>query len=430
MNSMKKIAVVDGVRTPFIKAWTLFDALSAQKLGALCVQELLQRTEIDPALVDEVIMGCVGQPIDAANVARVIALQSGIPKDKKAYTVNRNCASGFEAVTSAIEKISLGQDEIVIAGGAESMSNAPLTWTKEAVHLWMELGRARSLGARLAVFSKFRLKHFQPVAALQLALTDPVCGLNMGQTAEVLAKKFGISREKQDAFALESHRRASASREKLREEIMTVFLPPKYEKAVQDYNGVRENQSLEQLAKLKPVFDKHSGTVTAGNSSQITDGACALLLMEEEKAKALGYEVLGTIRAYDAIGLEPSEMGLGPAFVIEKVLRHANLTLKDIQLFEINEAFAVQILACLEAMASPKFAAENYPGGQPLGVLDPALLNVNGGGIALGHPVGVSGARLVLSCLKEMKRRGFKRGLVSLCIGGGQGIALILERNA
>ncbi len=427
---MKKIAVVNGVRTPFIKAWTLFDDLSAQKLGGLCVQELLQRTEIDPALVDEVIMGCVGQPIDAANVARVIALYGGIPKDKKAYTVNRNCASGFESVTSAIEKISAGQNEIVIAGGAESMSNAPLTWSKESARLWMDLGKAKTLGQRLSVFTKFRPKHFQPVAALQLALTDPVCGLNMGQTAEVLAKKFGISRERQDAFALESNHRAVASREKMREEIMTVFLPPKYEKAVQEDNGVRENQTAEQLAKLKPVFDRQSGTVTAGNSSQITDGACALLLMEESKAKALGYDVLGTVRAYEYAGLEPSEMGLGPAFAIEKVLRKSGLTLKDIQLFEMNEAFAVQVLACLEAMASPKFAAENYPGGKPLGALDPALLNVNGGGIALGHPVGVSGSRLVLTCLKEMKRRNLNRGLVSLCIGGGQGGALILARNS
>ncbi len=426
---MKRIAVVNGVRTPFIKAWTLFNDIPAQTLGGMCVQELLQRTEIDPALVDQVIMGCVGQPIDAANVARIIALYGGIPKDKKAYTVNRNCASGFEAVTSAVEKINIGQDEVIIAGGAESMSNAPLTFSKPAAELFMELSRAKTLGARLGVFSRFRLKHFQPVAALQLALTDPACGLNMGQTAEVLAKKFAISRERQDAFALESHKRVAAAREKLREEMMTVFLPPKYEQAVKDDNGVRENQSPEQLAKLKPVFDRHSGTVTAGNSSQITDGACALLLMEESKAKAMGYTILGTIRAYEYSGLEPSEMGLGPAFAIEKVLRKSGLTLKDIQLFELNEAFAVQILACIEAMASAKFAAENYPGGKPLGELDPALLNVNGGGIALGHPVGVSGARLVLTCLKEMKRRNLNLGIASLCVGGGQGGALILERS-
>jgi len=424
---MKKIAVVDGIRTPFIKAWTLFDALSAQRLGGLCVNELLQRTEIDPSLIDEVIMGCVGQPIDAANVARVISLYGGIPKDKKAYTVNRNCASGFEAVTSAVEKISLGHDEIVIAGGAESMSNAPLVFKKETAGLFMQLGRAKTLPQKLQVMARFRPHHFAPVAALQCALTDPVCGLNMGQTAEVLAKKFAIGREAQDAFALESHQKVMAAREKLREEIVTVFLPPKYEKFVQDDNGVRENQSAEILAKLRPVFDRHAGTVTAGNSSQITDGACALLLMEESRAKSLGYTPLGYVRDYAYAGLEPSEMGLGPVFAISRLLKRSGVSLKDVRLFEINEAFAVQVLACLEAMPSEKFAAEYLDGKAP-GVLDPSLLNVNGGGIALGHPVGVTGARLVLTCLKEMKRRSLELGIVSLCVGGGQGGALLLER--
>ena len=417
------------MRTPFIKAWTLFEDLPAQKLGALCLTELLQRTEIDPNLVDEVIVGCVGQPIDAANVARVISLYAGIPKSKKAYTVNRNCASGFEAVTSAVEKITAGQDDIVIAGGAESMSNAPLVFSKDAVKIFMRLGRAKSFMEKLGVFSQFRPKHFAPQAALGLALTDPTCGLNMGQTAEVVAKKFGISRQRQDKFALESHQRVIASREKLKEEMMSVFVPPSFEKTVGEDNGVREGQSMDALAKLKPVFDRRSGTVTAGNSSQITDGACMLLLMEEERAKAMGYEILGTIAAYDYVGLEPSEMGLGPAFVIEKILRKAGLPLSAIDLFEINEAFAAQVLASIDALACKKFAAKHFPGGQPVGEINPAILNVNGGGIALGHPVGVTGSRLILTCLKEMKRRDLHRGLVSLCIGGGQGGAVLLERN-
>ncbi len=426
---MKKIAVVDGVRTPFIKAWTLFDELPAQKLGALCVTELLQRTGIDPKLIDEVIMGCVGQPIDAANVARVISLYAGVPKDKKAYTVNRNCASGFESVTSGVEKIRCGLDEIVVAGGAESMSNAPLVFSKQTAGLFMKLSKAKTPLQKIQVMLQFRPKNFAPQAALQSALTDPVCGLNMGQTAEVLAKKFAISREQQDAFALESNNKVLTAREKLREEMMTVYIPPKFEKFVQDDNGVRENQTLEMLTKLKPVFDRRSGSVTAGNSSQITDGACALLLMPEEKAKALGYEILGTIADYDYAGLEPSEMGLGPVFATYRVLKRSGLSMKDIQLFEINEAFAVQVLACLDAFASKKFAEENFGESQAIGELDPKLLNVNGGGIALGHPVGVSGSRLILTCLKEMKRRSLKRGLVSLCIGGGQGGAVLLERN-
>lgn len=426
---IKKVAVVNGVRTPFIKAWTLFDRLPAQKLGALCVTELLQKTEINPNLIDEVIIGCVGQPIDAANVSRVISLYAGIPKSKRAYTVNRNCASGFEAVTSAIEKISIGFNEVVIAGGAESMSNAPLTFSKESAGLFMKLGRAKSFGEKLAVMTQFRPRHFAPQAALQMALTDPVCGLNMGQTAEVVAKKYGISRKRQDEFALLSHNRVIQSRAKLKEEMMTVFIPPKFDKPVTEDNGAREGQSMEALTKLKPVFDRRSGTVTAGNSSQITDGACALLLMEEAKAKSMGYEVLGTILDYDYIGLEPSEMGMGPAYVIERILRKNNLSLKDIGLFEINEAFAVQVLACLDVLDSDSFAKENFPSGKKVGAINPDLLNVNGGGIALGHPVGVTGSRLVLTCLKEMKRRNISLGLVSLCIGGGQGAAILLERK-
>ena len=423
-----EIVIVDGVRTPFVKAWTLFNDLSAQKLGSLCVTELLQRTEIDPAAIDEVIFGCVGQPIDAANVARVISLMAGIPKSKRAYTVNRNCASGLEAIVSAAEKINAGQVEIVIAGGTESMSNAPLVFSKEAANLFMKLQRARTPGEKLGILTKFRPKHFAPQSALQMALTDPVCGLNMGQTAEVLAKKFAISRQRQDTFALGSHRRVIAARAWLAEEIMSLFVPPHYEEAVTQDNGVRENLTLEQLAKLKPVFDKASGTVTAGNSSQLTDGACAVLVMTRSKAQSLGYEILGRIAAYDTIGLEPREMGLGPVYVIEKILRKTRLTLKDIGLFEINEAFAAQVLACQEVLSSQKFAEENFPSRKPVGHIDPALLNVNGGAIALGHPVGVSGARLVLTLLKEMKRRNLQRGLATLCVGGGQGGGILLER--
>jgi len=426
--SEDQIVIVGGVRTPFVKAWTLFNDLSAQKLGSLCVTELLQRTEIDPNAIDELIFGCVGQPIDAANVARVISLMAGIPKSKRAYTVNRNCASGLEAIVSAAEKINAGQVEIVIAGGTESMSNAPLVFSKEAANLFMKLQRARTPGEKLGVLTKFRPKHFAPQSALQMALTDPVCGLNMGQTAEVLARKFAISRQRQDAFALESHRRVIAARARLAEEIMSIFVPPHYEEAVIQDNGMRENLTLEQLAKLKPVFDKASGTVTAGNSSQLTDGACAMLVMTRSKAQSLGYEILGRIAAYDTIGLEPREMGLGAAYVIEKILRKTNLTLKDIGLFEINEAFAAQVLACQEALFSQKFAEENFPSRRPVGQIDPALLNVNGGAIALGHPVGVSGARLVLTLLKEMKRRNLQRGLATLCVGGGQGAGILLER--
>ncbi len=427
---MKRIAIVDGIRTPFIKSWTLFQEIPVERLGAIAVRELLERLDLSGEKIDEVVIGCVAQPINAANVSRVISLLAGIPKEKTARTVNRNCASGFEAVSSAIEQIQAGQSEIVIAGGAESMSGAPLVYNKEATKLFLKLQRAKTLSEKLNLFLQFRPRHFTPVAALQCALTDPVCGLNMGETAEVLAKQFGISRQRQDQFALQSHQKAAASRSLLREEITSVFLPPEFSETVSEDNGIRENQTMEALTKLKPVFDRRTGTVTAGNSSQITDGACALLLMSEEKAKAEGYPILGTVAAYDYAGLDPSVMGLGPAFVTEKILRKTGLALKDIDLFEINEAFAVQVLACLEAMASSKFAQSQFPSRQAVGELDPSKLNVHGGGIALGHPVGVSGARLILTCLKEMKRKNLHRGLVSLCVGGGQGGAVLLERNS
>lgn len=416
---MSLVAIVSGIRTPFVRAWTDFWDIPAQELGRIVVRELLERTELDPKLVDEVIFGAVAQPPEASNVARVISLSSGIPKEKRAYTVSRNCASGFESVTSAVEKINCGLDEVVIAGGAESMSNIPLFYTKEAAKIFLKLSKAKTFLERLSLFSIFRPRHFlNPVIGLQLGLTDPVCGLNMGQTAEVLAKEYGITRREQDEFSLISHQRASRAREKLKEEITPVFLPPKYEKVIESDNGVREGVTLEDLSKLKPCFDRYSGTVTVGNSCQVTDGACAILLMKEEKARELGFRPLGFIRAYSYCGVEPSRMGLGPAFAIPEVLRKANLKLSDIELLEINEAFAAQVIACERQLEKDN-----------VGRLNREILNVNGGAIALGHPVGTTGSRLILTLLKEMQRRNLHLGLASLCVGGGQGAAVIVERR-
>lgn len=415
---MSRIAIVDGIRTPFVKAWTDFDAIPAHELGRITVRELLERTGISPDKIDEVIFGAVSQPPEASNVARVISLLSAIPKEKRAYTISRNCASGFESVTSAAEKINAGIDEIVIAGGTESMSNIPLLYRKDTAKIFMKISKAKSMLEKLALFLSFRPRHFlKPEIGLALGLTDPVCGLNMGQTAEVLAKEYAISRREQDEFALESHKRAKCAQEKLREEIVPVWVPPKYEKVVERDNGVRENMTLEDLAKLKPYFDRYSGTVTVGNACQVTDGACAILVMKEEKAKELGLTPLGFIRAYEYVGVEPGKMGIGPAFAIPEVLAKANLKLSDIELLEINEAFAAQVIACEREMSR---------GG--VGKIDRNILNVNGGAIALGHPVGTTGARLILTLLKEMKRRNLHLGLVSLCVGGGQGGAVILER--
>lgn len=416
---MSRIAIVEGIRTPFARAWTDFGDIPAQELGRMAVRELLERTAIKPDLIDEVIIGSVANPPEAANIARVISLLAGIPKEKRAYTVSRNCASGFEAVTSAAEKILTGMDEVVIAGGAESMSNIPMFYPPQTAKLFLKLAKARNPLEKISLFWELLKpsRLLKPVIGLQLGLTDPVCGLNMGQTAEILAKEYGITRKEQDEFALASHKRALGAREKLKEEIVPVFVPPKYEKTITDDNGVRENIIIEDLAKLKPYFDRYSGSVTVGNACQVTDGACALLLMKEEKAKELGFAPLGFIRSYDYVGVEPSKMGIGPAFAIPEALKKAGLKLSDIELLEINEAFAAQVIACERQLESAG-----------VGKLNRDILNVNGGAIALGHPVGVTGSRLILTLLKEMQRRNLHLGLASLCVGGGQGAAVIVER--
>jgi acetyl-CoA C-acetyltransferase/acetyl-CoA acyltransferase len=415
---MSRIAIVDGIRTPFVKAWGDFWGIPGQELGRIAVRELLERTGLDPAKVDEVIFGAVAQPIEASNVARVISLLAGIPKEKRAYTISRNCASGIESVTSAAEKITLGIDEIVIAGGTESMSNIPLFYRQDSTKIFLKMAKAKSPLEKLGWLLRFRPHHFlKPGIGLEFGLTDPICGLNMGQTAEILAKEFGITRREQDEFALISQQRGFCAREKLREEIVPVLVPPKYEKLVTDDNGVRENITLADLSRLKPYFDRHNGTVTVGNSCQVTDGACAVLIMKEEKAKELGFAPLGFIRAYAYVGVDPSRMGIGPAFAIPEVLDNARLTLKDIELIEINEAFAAQVIASARQLERDH-----------VGILNRDILNVNGGAIALGHPVGTTGTRLILTLLKEMKRRNLHLGLASLCVGGGQGAAIILER--
>ncbi len=425
---MKRIAIVAGVRTPFVKAFGLFNDLPAKELARVAFAELLERTNLKPDLVDELILGCVATPYDAANIGRVVALLAGIPQRKRAMTVSRNCASGVEAVTTAAEKIWAGLDEITLAGGTESMSNIPLAYRKSVQNFFMGLRKASWL-EKLAGMWKIKKDFFSPVIGLQEGLTDPVCGLNMGQTAEVVAKDFGISRKEQDEFALESHRRATAARAKFAEEIVPVYVGPDYKKVVDQDNGVRENQSLEDLAKLRPFFDPAAGTVTAGNSSQITDGACALLVMTEEKAKALGAAPLGYLVAYDYQGLDPRRMGLGPAYAVPAVLRKAGLKLEDIGLIEINEAFAAQVIGCERALQSEEFCRKELGLAGAFGKIHRELLNVNGEAIALGHPVGSTGSRLILTLLLEMKRRNLKYGLVSLCVGGGQGAAALFERD-
>jgi acetyl-CoA acetyltransferase family protein len=421
--------ILGGVRTPFAKAGTAFARVPVYELGRIAVGELLARQELDAARLDEVILGNCAQPAEAANSARVTALMAGVPERVPGFTVHRNCASGMESVADAAYRIGCGAAQLVLAGGMESMSQIPLQYTYD-YGAWLDgLMRAKTPVQKLQALSRFRPELLKPRISLMEGLTDLTCGLNMGQTAEVLAQDFRISRARQDEFALESHQKTVAARERLREEIVPVFAAPSYA-MVQDDAGPREGQTIEALAKLKPFFDRKNGTVTVGNSCPVTDGAVALLIGGEAQANAWPTPPLGRIRAFAFAGLDPRRMGLGPVFAMTRALDLAGLSLSDIELFEINEAFAAQVLACLEAAKSDAFARAELGRERALGEIPRERLNVNGGAIALGHPVGASGARLLLTLLHEMKRRGLKRGMAALCVGGGQGAAFIVERSS
>jgi acetyl-CoA acetyltransferase family protein len=425
------VYIVDGIRTPFAKAGTTVAEIEAVELGKTVVSQLMARSGIDPSRIEEVIFGCVSQPPEAANVARVIALRAGLPESIPAITVHRNCASGFEAVTQAAEKMLIGRGDIFVVGGVESMSRIPLLFSHEAAKKFGAFARAKNLPQKLGVLASFRATDFQPRVGLQLGLCDPVSGLNMGQTAENLSRDFNITREEQDEFAMRSHHKAIAGREKLKQEITPVYLPKagKGEGFMDQDNGPRENQTMEALAKLKPVFEPGTGTVTAGNSSQITDGAAALLLMSERGLRETGLTPLGRLEAYAYAGLDPSRMGLGPVHAIHRAEQKSGLGLANAEIIEINEAFAAQVIACLRAAKSESYCREHLGRETVLGEIRDEILNVNGGAIAIGHPVGVTGTRLVLTALKELHRRNLSRALVSLCVGGGQGGALWLSRN-
>jgi len=420
--------VIAGARTPFAKAGVDLAKVPPQELGRAAARECLDRSGLDPAVVEEVIFGCAGQPSDAANIARVVALNAGVPKSVPASTVHRNCASALESLTTAMDRAAAGRSKVILAGGTESMSSFPLSFPRSYADKLGRLAGAKTLTARLGVMASFRLKDFKPRISLMEGLTDPFTGLSMGQTAEKLAREWNITRQDQDAFALDSHRKACAARERLASEICPVGVPPKFEKVLDRDTGPRDTQSMEALAKLKTVFERKGGTVTPGNACGITDGAVALLLMTEEKAKADGLKPLGYLVDYLWAGLEPERMGLGPAYAMPRLLDRQGLTLKDIDLIELNEAFAAQVIACRKAMASESWCREHLDRGA-VGEIDPARMNVNGGAIAIGHPVGATGARLVLTLLHELKRRGAKRGVGTLCIGGGQGGAVLVERD-
>ncbi len=422
----ESIAVVSGARTPFAKAFTDLRKTSAVELGCVALGDALRRAAVGCDDIDEVVMGNVSGPADAANIARVIALSAGIPFDRVAHTVNRNCASGMESILGGWQAIREGRAQLVIAGGTESMSNVPLLWNPEAAGLWLKLGRAKTLGQRLRALASFRPRHFKPIVGIELGLTDPVSGLNMGQTAEVLANEFGISREDQDRFAMESHQKAEGAQVKcfLSGEIVRVKTGE--DRWFEKDNGIRFGQSMEQLAKLRPIFDR-KGTVTAGNSCPLTDGAAAMVLCAPDKVDRFASAPLGYITSYAVAGCDPRRMGLGPVYATAKLLKQTGLSLKDFDLFEINEAFAAQVIACQKAMASDSFAKNELGRSTAVGEIPVERLNTHGGAIALGHPVGTTGARLVITLLRSLRASGKRRGLATLCVGGGQGVAMVVE---
>lgn len=421
-----RVAIVAGARSPFCKAGGILKDMNADDLGAFVVRDLIGRSGVPSKDIDHFIFGNVMQPPHAGNIARVVAVKAGLPIEVPAVTVNRNCASGMEAVTDAANLIKLGKAEVVVAGGCESMSNFPILFPRTMKDFLQVLSKAKTFKQRMQAFLSFRLSFLYPEIP---EIGDPLCGLSMGQTAELLSRDFHITKKEQDEFSLRSQQRAYEATKNGRfiEEIVPIPCPPDYTIMQQHDDGPRADQSYEALARLKPVFDKITGTVTAGSSSQMTDGAVALLVMSESKAKSYGLKPLGYLKDYAYAGLEPSRMGLGPVYATAKLLKQTNLELSEFDLIEINEAFAAQVIACIRASASIEFCRNKLGLQAPLGIIEVDKLNVNGGAIALGHPLGASGARLILTLLIELNRRKKNLGLAALCIGGGQGGALAVE---
>ncbi|MEZ5964362.1 MAG: acetyl-CoA C-acyltransferase [Planctomycetota bacterium] len=425
----RELALVAGLRTPFCRAGTELRDASAADLATHVFREILDRTGLDPAAVDEVILGCGGADAREANVARVAALRAGVPAHVPALTVQRNCASGMESIHQAWLRLQAGEGEVFLVGGTESMSNYPLVMNERMKGMFEKMARARSAWQRGRAAAGFRPGHLKPRIALQEGLTDPVSGLIMGMTAERVARRFGVSRQAQDQFALRSHQHAAAAAAagRLSAEIAPLAPPPRFARIVVEDNGIRRGQSIEALANLKPVFDKRNGDVTVGNACQITDGAAALLLVSTARAERLGLRPLALVRGLGQAGLTPAEMGLGPVHATPRALAAAEVAFDALEVLEINEAFAGQVLACMRAFADARYCRDEVGLDQALGEVDPDRVNVNGGAIALGHPIAASGVRIVLTLANELRRQSARLGLATMCIGGGQGQAVVLE---
>jgi len=424
----RRVAIVAGVRTPFARAGTALKNVSAIDLGKACVAELIQRTNLDGREVDTLVFGTVVPSVIAPNIAREVSLLPMLPKGVQAVTVSRACASANQAITDAADQIALGHAAVAIAGGAESLSNVPILHSRGFSDALVAASRAKSIGGRVRSLSRIRPKDLVPITP---AIAEPSTGETMGQSAEKMAKINHIDREAQDQFALRSHRLASAGTKdgRLTAEIAPAYIPPRYDAVLTSDNGIREDTSIEQLSALKPVFDRRYGSVTAGNSSPLTDGGAAVLLMSEERARALGYTPLGFIRSYAYAALDPGEQLLqAPVLAAPVALQRAGLALRDIDLVEMHEAFAAQVLSNLRGFESQMWA-ERAGFSEPVGEVDRARLNVMGGSIAIGHPFGATGARITTTLLNELGRRGGQFGLMTVCAAGGMGFAMVVERQ-
>jgi len=424
-----RVAIIDGCRTPFAKSGTDFMNMDVVDLASVAAAELIARTAIDPAEIGLSIFGVVVPALHAPNLGREVVFRTSLPMRIPGVTVNLACASSTRAMTFGAGAILSGEADVVLAGGAESLSNVPIQFSRKAARTFMEANRAKTLPQKVGAFSKLRPADLAPVAP---AIAEYTTGQTMGESAEKMAKENDISRRAQDEIALLSHQRSAAATEdgRFAAQIAPAFPPPGYDKAVTRDNGIRADSSLEALAKLKPVFDKRYGSLTAGNSSPLTDGGSAVLLMSEEKAKALGYTPLGYIRSYSFTALNPGDQLLqGPAYAAPAALDAAGVKLADIDLVEMHEAFAAQILSNMKAFASKKFAEHELGRSEPVGVVDFERFNVTGGSIAIGHPFGATGARVVTQLLYELRRRGENLGLVTVCAAGGVGMAMVVERE-
>lgn len=423
---MKRVFVIDGVRTPFLKSRGVAGPFSAVDLGVFAARPIIARLPFNAEKIDEVIVGNVIPLPEELNIARIIALRLGLGKRVPARTVQRNCGSGLEAITTAYESIRTGRADLILAGGVETMSRAPILWSQEMADWFGKIRGAKTLPEKVKTLFSFKFCYLKPTITLLKGLTDPIYNMSMGSTAEQLAYRFDINREEQDKYALRSHRCFSEASDKgfFKKEIEPIF--DSKGNIYKEDNGVRRDSTLENLTKLKPAFDKY-GTVTSGNSSQITDGAAMLMLASEKFVLTFNLPVLGEIIDYSWAGVDPREMGIAPVQAISKILLKHNLKMKDLEHLEINEAFAAQVLACQKAFNEPKYLKEEV-GIESFGNLELERLNPHGGAIACGHPVGASGARLVLHLARSLKDDG-DLGIAALCVGGGQGGAMLIQKR-